>query len=666
MTLAELARLESPKGWKFRTKPTLRTRGSLELDLSQAIGNTETAINERFTTLVAWAKTNKIGLVPQEFTWLTLAYDQWYVPTVLRVSINKPDTTDEFFAPSSCLQGCGHKLEGGALSCTKCGAKQRCHGCEKIGITIHGVKSVLRNRHNFLCGDCAPVCTTDDCAIRVWKAEYGKQFSGQCSTHMPVTRCPSCSTLFEKEKGKSCIYREKETVLCPTCTENYVCVECGTYSSTVHRSPKKLCKVCLLSWVDEAVSKHTAWDKSELPKGGSLVIPDLPERPYRVVSIETELNGNKDTLAGVLYRCGLVASPEVQAYHTNPDTTLPWAAHLKHDGSVSGGELIFHCMSLDTQQHADVLLETLSKLRGLSKVDEISCGKECGGHIHIDAHNFGYGDVWRLITIWNYLEDVIYRLAGAGHDYSHRVLAGRYAPQNGRGYASSTIKGPFGSKALATQSVQGQQRHSGLNFVPYVQAQELCKCGAFSRGDGDGRNCSCDLGKRTIEWRVWNTQINPRILHGWLAFMQAVMAYCDTGEDPSATWEDDFPSTPFTWAKYSTKQDKTTKARLEWIFKNLVLTDDERDSLVYAFKQSELKTLGTEFLNSLLKIIPANAFPAKTKVVRRAIRRTPIKVTPPTPKVKAKAAEQVLNAQEHRLEWANQLLAVQTTAGAWR
>lgn len=649
MKLSDVASLAAPVGWKWVTKPSNRVRGTLELDTAQGIGG-RAKLTEVVRGLFEWAVKHELGLTPDGTSatsrrYIDLRYDSYFIQTKWRVSINKTDTTKLYYDGPFTTPCCNREVAAGEVHHDYCGCAVQCQGCAISGWKLYQVESVLGNRHRYLCHECAPICTKPGCENRQFAREYGDRYDGVCSVHSPVIGCFACGTAFQRDKGTKTTYRGAEREACPRCARN-VCKTCNVYSSSVARNENGECKTCKLAHVDKDVEKHTKFDESELPKSGSLVIKDLPERPYRLMSIETEMDGDKDVLAGVLYRCGIVRTPEVESYHSYPDPSIPWTAHLKHDGSVSAGELIFHCMNLETTEHADALLTALSKLRGMERTGHINFGKSCGGHIHIDAHNFGYGDVWRLITVWNYLEDVIYRLAGAGHEYGHRSLHPKYNPANGVGYSHSTVKGPFGSKAKATQSVAGQQRHSGLNFVPYVQSQANCKCGAFGRGDGDGRDCVCNLGKRTIEWRVWNSTGNPRILHGWMAFMQAIHAYCDTGEDPTAQWERDFPSMPFTRAKWSKTQEADTKARLEWVFKNLMLTNDERDSLVYAIKQSELKALGDEYLDNLAKIVPANAFPVKGKVKHHAKRSVAIKIAVPSDKTQAKAEARTRAAGE--------------------
>jgi hypothetical protein len=310
-----------------------------------------------------------------------------------------------------------------------------------------------------------------------------------------------------------------------------------------------------------------------------------------VVSVETEVDGDKIALAQALYAGGMVPQPKVCSYSSHPDLGGDYVAFLKHDGSVTGGELITWLLDLSKTEHANAFMEVLKRLRGLERAGVIHYNPNCGGHVHIDAHQFGTHDVWRLALVFGFLEDVIYRIAGAGHDYGHRSLVKGYdrAAGIGHGYANKTTKGPFGSAANTTLMLKRQARMSGLNFTSYYEAAYRCRCGAMANFV-DTKTCKCDLGKCTIEWRVWNSQGNPRILHAWFAIMQAVHAYCERDEEVTPDFEFGFPA--MDWSARPLNEENPLfvgagQDRLRWMFANLAFTPAERDSLLYTLKKSE-------------------------------------------------------------------------------
>ena len=150
------------------------------------------------------------------------------------------------------------------------------------------------------------------------------------------------------------------------------------------------------------------------------------------------------------------------------------------------------------------------------------------------------------------------------------------------------------------------------------------------------RSCKCPLPKCTIEWRVWNSQRNPRILHAWLAFMVALHAYADTDDEPNADFEAQFPTLAWTkkpWDRITGRQQDDVYTRIRWCFRNLVLTAEERDSLVYAIEQSEIPVsaaLRTELLNIEG---PSEKAPVKraVKMWKQNSRQTKIVIEAPKP-----------------------------------
>jgi len=172
---------------------------------------------------------------------------------------------------------------------------------------------------------------------------------------------------------------------------------------------------------------------------------------------------------------------------------------------------------------------------------------------------------------------------------------------------------------------------TGLNFQPYLGAVSYCSCGA---GVENLRACKCVLPRCTIEWRVWNSQGNPRILHGWIAFMQSLHAWADSAREMTNDEEKEYP--PLAWTKLAWKDTSQghkniALERVKWIFGNLVFTDAERDSLIYAFKQTDIE-FPDGFWNEI-QDIPA----PKNRTVKAprncTIRQVPIEIVKPDRKV---------------------------------
>lgn len=593
-----------PKGWEEIAPGFVQATGKVR------------RIQDLITPLYTWAKKYQIGLEPTGIVYFDGGDFDGEYWNRFRVD-EEFALTEKFFGDGISTNKGGGQFPNGSIRCTS---------CYRYGLSVNPVNR-LTGGTILLC----PICTSecDTCQKPIYTAEYNRDDPKVCVECRPVFKCAGCGFLKEKE-GSTLVtlYSTPTRVwnesvkLCNKCQEARKCESCEKLiarpAKFVEYEGVKCCPTCHEEKVQKDFEKFEKFRIEELPKGG-LIIKSLPARPSRTISIETEVDGNKRLLGSTLYQCGLVRTPDVERYGTATPDDSKWAAFLKHDGSVTGGELISFMLNLDSKEHSDALKVILRKLRALDKAKYIEFNPNCGGHIHIDAHGFGTENIWRLLTVWNYLEDFTYRLAGAGHEYGHRTLVpGHDRANGGHGYANPTVKGPWGIRSSVGQAVRAQDRMCGLNFQPYITAARYCECGAF--GKDNGRACKCALPKCTIEWRVWNSQRSPRILHAWIAYMQAVHAYADVDDEPTAEFERSLPTLAWTkrpWNKLTKDQKDAVYTRIEWVFNNLVFTPEERDSLIYAIKQTDI-SVTPDFEKQLRSIRGVSSLTP----VKRAVRKT--------------------------------------------
>jgi hypothetical protein len=630
----QLRTLQPPDGWEFVKRPTIKTVGSIR----RTGPYTEAQIPDALSTLFKWAKEHRLGLKGDAQVAVRFAnyYGNAYVWSSFQVKANVTLSrcNAQHAHPEATCGECSYRLVDSntppaSLTCRRCGMALFCYNCRVYGFSPITVKTPTGRIIRYGCASCADVCDTPKCTnITVDGAK-------KCPTCEPVEMCSSCKNYFpQRDMEEVAAARRDEArrrelpakYACKPCKTKHSCQECGAYSprglALDATKTKRLCALCLDKADDRERERLERWNDDELPIHGSLKITSLPERPTRLVSIETELDGDGRYLARTLYRCGLVEYPKVLGYREYADRRMSYPCFLKYDGSVTAGELITFLLDLDDPVHAKAFLEVLTKVRSLREMGRVSHGITAGGHIHIDAHNFTYSDAWRLVTIWNYLEDPIFRLAGAGAG-KHRSLDPRSEAPRPGGYSKSVVKGPWGTRSAFGLSLEQQDRHCGLNFRPFLESRDHCVCGDLRYGDG--KNCQCNLPKATIEWRVWNSISNPRILHGWLAFMQAVHAYAQQDKEMRRAEEDQFPAMPWPKKPFDTLSDaaiKKWKERIEWAHKHLPLTPEERDSIVYALKHTEVaERLGHQYLDGLLAIENNHGLLAKVGGVRNPSRR---------------------------------------------
>lgn len=370
-------------------------------------------------------------------------------------------------------------------------------------------------------------------------------------------------------------------------------------------------------------------------------------RPFRAISVETEVDGDGLKLARTLHSCRIVGYDQVGAYGTHPGDVHPCVAFLKYDGTVSGGELVFDRMYLTNPLHAKAFYKALKQLRGLTKNGTIAFNPNCGGHIHVDATGTGFYDLLRLAILYGYCEEPIYRLAGAGATYGHRSLYKGRDHRIGRpgGYSAAIVKGPFMDAGTTFRILRQQPRHTGLNFKLYMengcggckgrrpigegkvneqyvqeemrywrdnegadpppQVIERWRMESMQVAGWDLKDCTCRKNKFTVEWRVWNSQGNPRILHAWIALMQAMHAHAwiPSSSENYEKYDErealDWQALPFN--KLTAATVRKAQERVDWMFAELPLTDAEKDSLAYAFMRTPYKTWGKSYFDERMR-----------------------------------------------------------------
>lgn len=638
LTREQLQKLETPANWTWDRRPGLRTSGRVTGNIV-ADQDAETAERTLFE-LYAWAETNDLALIStnphgsvrvrEPRTGLRIFVRRQFI-----VKANAPDRlrvrTGSFETPC-----CGSIVPAGTLFCRACFITPACNACGVTGFSLYklGIES-FPSEH--LCAECSSPCEKK-CGQRVKKAT--RQDNGLCQVCDPKVYCQWCDATVSQATAREVIpesrrsdgrIRQAAGWMCAKCLDEKKCPKCGEFNyniGIVGNGPSRMCQLCKDKLDAKDLEANMEFKADELPISGSLVIPSTKERPFRTVSIETEVNGDGGFIARTLYRYGVVPLPQVAGYHQYAPEQADTIAFMKHDGTVTGGEIITYLLNLDDPPHAEAFLQVLKYLNALNKTGKLTYDANCGGHIHIDAHNLDFSDAWRYATIYNYCENVIYRLGGGGTE--HRSLSSQRASRDGRDYAGTIIKGPWGTQSTFGKNLMAMDRLCGLNFVNFIAGRGNCMCGAYQVENSKG--CTCNLGKQTIEWRVWNATGNPRILHGWIALMQAFTAFAESDVRMTEKEEALYPAFGWDTARYSaSKHEKPTKERLEWMHTNLPLSLAERDSLVYAAKNSELQVLGNDYLDSLLTIENKSPILEKKGARNPNRRQRNIKIAAPAP-----------------------------------
>ena len=541
-------------------------------------------ITTKYQAIREWADAN--GYILEAIGYDVVPYNQWadfWYWVGFKITAQADANNDQYFRAFPC-PSCGTETQPGVGVCPTCTHIMSCHTCNVYGLALY--TEVAQDGRGF-CGKCVKACTTCDSFLPANSA-----FS-RCSTCDERINCRGCAqtrSLSDTEERAGGRY-------CGPCLTNF-CDECNTFDRnraeiTLDGTTRHLCKECAEKVYDAQREKMESWSLDELPVSGSLLIPSSQARPVRTISIETEFDGDGPQVTRALHKAGLLPSPQMNGSHLAQPDGLSHPCLMKRDGSVSGGELVTYLLDMDNENHSEALLRMTEVMKGCRDMNHARFSKNAGGHIHIDLHGFTMTDAWAYYTIFKFLERPLYLLGGAGATYGHRSL-------EGSSYSQPPNGGPYGSVRKFALNFPGGR--TGLNLGNWSSMRGNCKCGAFQAGEwGD---CSCNLGKATAEWRLWNAEVTPRILHAWISIMQATTAYAqlisdglDETQYPYLNWE----ARAFTTATTAASKN-AVKERLEWMHRTLPLTIHERDSIIYTAKRSQLSVLGDAYLDSLLEI----------------------------------------------------------------
>lgn len=579
--------------------PTSTREGIISRDPTYAV-NVDN-IEEWLLRLKNWATDAGLQLGANDYS--QIEYSEFlplYIWTSFTLTRSSSPNNDAVINEFSCT-GCGETIRVGQIYCTICDQFIACDSCLLIGLRLYGIRGQTGHGQ---CPACSVECGNTNCSNRRPRDNF--EFCADCDPREGCAHCASMTPL-----GQLALHShvdQGEYKVCPQCVR-FVCAECGGHFASVrdcriNNSTLHICEVCAQGYYDRERAAFEKWPEEDMPVSGSLMIPYSAARPVRTISIETEFDGDGVKVGRALASSGLIAAPRRQNYSTQGNQNDRFPCILKGDGSVTGGELVSYLLDLDNDHHAETLLRVTEVMRGCRELGLAEFSHRAGGHIHIDLHGLTAKDLWAQFTLFNYLQAPIFYMAGSGASFGHRTLAGS-------GYTAPPATGPFGSAEGFVMGVLEATRgdRAALHYNNFAFAKNRCVCGSFLTGNWS--NCSCNLGKATAEWRVWNAEISPRILHGWIAFMQALTARATDWEDFN---ESDYPTLPWRrvpFERLPKSNVEDIKQRLEWIHRELPLTIHERDSLIHVCKKSQLIGLGEDFLNGLLDIEPNNTFGTK-------------------------------------------------------
>lgn len=202
-----------------------------------------------------------------------------------------------------------------------------------------------------------------------------------------------------------------------------------------------------------------------------------------------------------------------------------WNAGHHRDGSC-GWEVV------TSPQAGDNIRKCLMELSTAFETGEASIDDRCGIHVHVDARDFGWFDIYKLIKLYAKLEPALYVLAGptrVENSYAKpcgaQYLQALNAPDI-RNALTTVIIGAAGGRVRLRSPLDKKSggRYRGLNLMPWlagrrtVLLQERAHAGSKARKRGANRRSDC-----TVEFRLHGNSSDGSRVANWAELCASIV-----------------------------------------------------------------------------------------------------------------------------------------------
>jgi len=594
----KITEIALPIGWAWASLPVPTVAGVLHMNAFD--GRSVNAWQTKMRALREWAEKYDLNPFRTGSQYLFTDEYQYYVPTNFKIKTTGgvQDFLKKFFDDVACRE-CDTLNEPLSTKCTNCACTLVCAFCGGTG------PAMSRDDDVTFCAYCAGSCT-------FCKKACDPNYTS-CCVCRPRARCGACRNRLAGDQIVEVVVTQRteqnEPILpgntrkfCQPCSA-FCCANCGSYfrptqGMFTEALDGDVCRTCFDRFFDIYKDVREDFEPDELP-ATQLLVPSMEGREkVRDVGIEIEGGGSGNKLSRALFDGGLCPWKERSDRH-GAAGTHDYPVHVEHDASVDWEMVIarFNPSKIEEMRKVNSILKIA---REQIKAGNTHLDLRCGCHIHVDASKYNLKSAFNLWALFAYTEDLFFRIGSAKWSV-HRTL--KYGRQNG---ASVPVpKGPFRNviefgNALANGAAD---RYFALSFATFWNSvHRRCVCGAVRYGAWE--DCTCDLGKCTFEFRVFNSTLNPRKLHAYIALSQALVAKgatmdeIDVNKFPPMEWD----PRPVSKLSDGEKQEKSQlwQERLTWMFTELPLTENERESLAYCVRNSSMaELLSDEFTAGL-------------------------------------------------------------------
>jgi hypothetical protein len=389
---------------------------------------------------------------------------------------------------------------GDCPSCNDAKACGRCKSCCKCRICSSCDSHSDRLDMCENCDECESCCTCDHCE------NCGEGIAQACS------HCNRCETCCECAKCEKCGEPSESTCdNCDKCSECCACPYCE--SCETHVSRNYYCYTC----------ERCNDCECRCSQGGETI-----HHPCHPIFAQT-LYERK------LFNCTRLAGVEVEYNRSEDfepirDWANTWEASVHEDSSCG-----WECVTRPAA--GDHLASQLGDLFSALKDANAESDTNCGIHVHVDARDLYWEDMYRLVTVYARVEPILYALAGQGR--INKFDGTNYCRPNGKNLENGIHRGLVTGKRkhellTAIYGVNGEQkarykpekkdgaRYVGLNLCPWV-------AGRLHKHSGSSRSmCRADT---TVEFRMHRDSLDAKRVIGWAKLCTRLVDWASKATD---------------------------------------------------------------------------------------------------------------------------------------
>lgn len=317
------------------------------------------------------------------------------------------------------------------------------------------------------CGSCLNCCVCAYCT--------------KCAAIMKVNPCMCCSG-------------------CPTCCK---CVACGNCGNIVSEALCGSCGACTKCCTVKTTMEHVVYTRAQTDLTTYVGQPHNLLPSTRLLSAEIETCGN------------IESAKELNL------TLHKWRCSVVMDGSLPGSGFEINTHPASGDQFVAMAWDIYSAFKSCRAWWDYHAG--C--HIHVDARDYGYTDVAKLLKVYHRLEDAFYQLIPRERRESH------YCQRCAGTYMAEIKKAEVGKAERNERLQMLQYRSHILNALYGVSNPDkyFIKTAKLSKGTDRryrGLNLHSWVHRGTVEFRFVGFQSTATDLINFAALLTSLLDIC--------------------------------------------------------------------------------------------------------------------------------------------